>query len=117
MTRSHGLACTWSRSRRAAPISRPRFGNSTVHPRTRTEQRDLDESLGSPGSAKWSWLEPDRGRCLRGACGVESARRSIVVLGEKGLDVGGDGVDFLLEGEVAGVEQDDLGVRCVAAVG
>jgi hypothetical protein len=31
-----------------------------------------------------------------------------VLLGEEGIDVGGDDVDLLLEGEVAGVEKDDL---------
>jgi hypothetical protein len=33
------------------------------------------------------------------------------------VHVGGDGVDLFLEGEMAGIEQDDLGGWYVAAVG
>jgi hypothetical protein len=39
MTKSREPACTWSQSRRVGPISRLRFGSSTVRPRMRTEQR------------------------------------------------------------------------------
>ena len=41
----------------------------------------------------------------------------VEVLAEEGVHGGGDGVGFFLQGEVAGVEQDDLGAGDVGAVG